>query len=264
MKSPLKWVGSKSRIIDRLKDHFPAGTRLVEPFVGSGSVMLNTDYRRYLLGDINKDVINFHMHCRDNTAELLDDAMLLFDVCNTEKEYYRLRELFNDTKDLESTERSALFLYLNRHCFNALCRYNKAGNFNVPYGKYEKPYLPTDEIVSFAEKAGDAVFVEQTWIDTLQQVRHGDVVYVDPPYIPVSATSSFTNYAKEGFGLPEQKELAETLLALGEYGIPIIASNSIAPLALELYKDFKITTINAPRSVGGASVAKEIIAKLNC
>lgn len=263
MRTPLKWVGSKARIMDRLSQYLVPGSRLVEPFAGSGAVMLNTDYPRYLLGDINPDVINFHNHVRDNLDELIDSAKWLFASGNAESVYYRYRADFNQFRD-PTIYRSALFLYLNRHCFNGLCRYNQSGQFNVPYGKYPKPYFPEVELNAFRDMAQRADFKYQGWLATLKEVKHGDVVYIDPPYIPISATSAFVNYAPDGFGLPEQKELAEALEDLGQYGIPIIASNSGAILAQTLYAKFKINNIFAPRSIGGASVAKEIIATLNC
>lgn len=263
LRAPLKWVGGKTRIIDRLREHFPAGNRLVEPFAGSGAVMLNTDFPRYLMGDINPDLMNFHIDVRDNTEELLDHAKWFFSTGNHENVYYRYRAEFNQLT-AATVYRSALFLFLNRHCFNGLCRYNAKGEFNVPFGRYPSPYLPEKEILVFADKAHSARFVTQSWLDTLKQVKHGDVVYLDPPYIPTSATANFTAYAKEPFNLTHQKELAEALFDLGSYGIPIIASNSNTPLAVDLYSKFKVENIYAPRSVGGAAVAKEIIAKLNC
>lgn len=262
-RTPLKWVGSKARIMDRLSLFLKPTSRLVEPFGGSGAVMVNTEYPRYLMGDSNPDLIDFHKDVRDNTDELIAIGQELFANNNGEVMYYKLRDAFNQNRT-PSVYRSALFLYLNRHCFNGVCRYNKSeGGFNVPYGHYQQPYFPEKEIRIFAYHALRAEFKCQTWLDTLLEVNHGDIVYIDPPYIPISATSSFTDYTKEGFGLKEQKQLAETLVDLGSYGIPIVASNSGAQLALDLYKQFKITNIFAPRSVGGASVAKEIVATLN-
>ena len=262
MRTVLKWVGSKSRIIDRLKEHLPTGNRLVEPFGGSCAVMMNTDYDRYLIGDVNQDLINFHQHVADYPESLIDEAKALFESSNTETRYYTLRDEFN-TKLTPSVRRSAIFLYLNRHCFNGLCRYNNSGLFNVPYGRYPAPYFPEEEILAFNDKAPLATFMHAGWLETLQQVKRGDVVYIDPPYIPLSATSNFVNYAPKGFGLPEQRQLAEALLDLGSYGIPIVASNSGSKVSHELYKQFKISTLVAPRSIGGVMAAKEIIATLN-
>lgn len=262
-RTPLKWVGSKARIMDRLSLFLKPTSRLVEPFGGSGAVMVNTEYPRYLIGDSNPDLINFHIDVRDNTDELIAISKELFANNNGELMYYKLRDAFNQNRT-PSVYRSALFLYLNRHCYNGVCRYNKSeGGFNVPYGHYHQPYFPEKEIRIFAFHALRAEFKCQSWLDTLLEVKHGDLVYIDPPYIPISATSSFTDYTKEGFGLKEQRQLAEALVDLGSYGIPIVASNSGAQSALDLYKQFKITNIFAPRSVGGASVAKEIVATLN-
>ena len=263
MRTPLKWVGSKARIMDRLKPFLKPKGRLVEPFGGSGAVMVNTEYPRYLIGDSNPDLINFHIHVRDNTDELIAIGRDIFAKYNGEAFFYKLRDEFNRDRT-PSVYRSALFLYLNRHSYNGVCRYNKSeGAYNVPYGHYHQPYFPEHEIRVFAFHAYRAEFKTQPWLDTLMEVKHGDIVYIDPPYIPISATSSFTDYTKEGFGLKDQKQLAEALLDLGNYGIPIVASNSGALLSLQLYQQFKVTNIFAPRSVGGASVAREIIATLN-
>ena len=262
-RTPLKWVGSKARIMDRLSLFLKPASRLVEPFGGSGAVMVNTNYSRYLIGDSNPDLINFHNDVRDNTDELIAIGRDLFDNNNGKLLFYKLRDEFNRNRT-PSVYRSALFLYLNRHCYNGVCRYNKSeGGFNVPYGYFQQPYFPEKEIRIFASHALRAEFKCQYWLDTLMEVKHGDIVYIDPPYIPISATSSFTDYTKEGFNLKDQKQLAEALIDLGSYGIPIVASNSGALLALDLYQKFNITNIFAPRSVGGASVAKEIVATLN-
>lgn len=258
MKSPLKWVGSKSRIIPQLLRHLPKGKRLVEPFAGSCSVMLNTDYEEYLIADVNPDLIEFYRAAAAAPLDLINRAKHLFQTFNTEDGYYDSRDSFNHDDDLEW--RPALFLYLNRHCFNGLCRYNKAGVFNVPYGKYKQPYFPEVEILAFAEKSKRATFVTASYLETLSMVRPGDVVYCDPPYLTES--DNFTAYHGSGFNHMDHGKLARQLRKLALKGVPVTASNSDLPAVHSFYQGFDFIRINAPRSVGAAAASQKTAAEL--
>src|SRR5476649_809022 len=180
----LKWAGSKSRIMGTLITHLPAGKRLVEPFAGSCAVMMNTDYPEYLLADINPDLINLYRAIQRDADMFIDAAKRYFFGCNDDINYYDIRRLFN--AETSAFQRSLYFLYLNRHCFNGLCRYNREGKFNVPFGKYKHPYFPEQEIRAFAEKSQRATFLCCSFSESLNLVRTGDVVYCDPPYLPES------------------------------------------------------------------------------
>ena len=129
VKTPLKWVGSKARLMPLLLPHLPKGQRLVEPFAGSCAVMMNTDYDEYLVADVNPDLIGFYRAAAAETSDLIERARHLFETFNSEHGYYDSRDSFNH--DGDPAWRPALFLYLNRHGFNGLCRYNKAGRFNI-------------------------------------------------------------------------------------------------------------------------------------
>ena len=134
----LKWAGGKYPLIDDIKRHLPAGDCLIEPFVGAGSVFLNTEYDAYILADINNDLINLYNIVKTRTDEFVRDARVLFTPeFNESERFYVLRAEFNASSD--PYRRSVLFLYLNRHCYNGLCRYNLSGAFNVPFGRYKKP-----------------------------------------------------------------------------------------------------------------------------
>lgn len=203
----LKWAGGKYSLIEEINKLLPSGERLIEPFVGAGSVFLNSDYDEYLLNDINKDLINLYQTIQKKPQAFIDDAKAFFTLqCNQAEAYYHLRSEFNASVD--SYYRSLLFLYLNRHGYNGLCRYNKSGGYNVPFGKYKKPYFPEAEIEFFAEKAQKAIFICEGYRQTFARVRDNDVIYCDPPYVPLSKTASFTSYAGNGFGLDEQADLA--------------------------------------------------------
>ncbi|HCJ8953063.1 TPA: Dam family site-specific DNA-(adenine-N6)-methyltransferase [Escherichia coli] len=234
VKTPLKWVGSKARLMPKLRPHLPEGKRLVEPFAGSCAVMMNTDYDEYLIADVNPDLVNLYKAMAYHTNALLNELEILFsagslgDVESRAVFYYAVRDAFNlsgGKAGSESVENAARFLYLNRHCFNGLCRYNRRGQFNVPFGKYKKPYFPADEIRAFAEKAKRATFITAHYSETLDLVRGGsDVVYCDPPYL--TDADNFTAYHERGFSHMDQGRLARKLRRLAERGIPVVASNS--------------------------------------
>lgn len=269
VKTPLKWVGSKARIMPQLKQHLPEGKRLVEPFGGSCAVMMNTDYDEYLIADVNPDLVSlykamaYHTDAFLNALEGLFSAGLLGDEEDRAIFYYSVRSTFNQSGKsfgAEFIEAAAQFLYLNRHCFNGLCRYNKRGYFNVPYGKYKKPYFPKDEIVAFAEKAKRATFLCASYAETLDLVRDGDVVYCDPPYLTES--ENFTAYHSSGFNHMDQGRLSRRLRKLAAKGIPVVASNADLPSVHYLYAGFDAVRINAPRSVGAAAASQKTAAEL--
>lgn len=203
----LKWAGGKYALSDVIAKMLPEGDVLVEPFVGAGSVFLNSNYKRYLLNDINKDLINLYNLLKLSPDQFIKDAVNYFSPAYNQAEmYYQLRSEFNASTD--PYHRSLLFLYLNRHGYNGLCRYNKSGGFNVPFGKYKKPYFPEQELNAFADKAQLAEFTCLGYREIFERVKPGDVVYCDPPYVPLSKTASFTSYSGNGFGLDEQADLA--------------------------------------------------------
>lgn len=172
----LKWAGNKFRIIDRVKRKLPEGKRLVEPFVGSAAVFLNTDYDRYLLCDSNRDLITLYSLLKEEGTAFIEVIRPLFSESNnTPERYYALRDEFNTSND--PAHRAALFVYLNRHGYNGLCRYNAKGGFNVPFGRYKRPYFPEQEMVAFHVKAQRARFKHQDFASTMKRSRQGDVIY---------------------------------------------------------------------------------------
>ncbi|WP_318365967.1 DNA adenine methylase [Enterobacter sp.] len=260
IKTPLKWVGSKARLMPRLRPHLPEGKRLVEPFAGSCAVMMNTEYDEYLIADVNPDLINLYQQIKDNADALIDWAYPWFFEGNESLNYYESRCVFNNDDSLSLLERAAIFLYLNRHCYRGLCRYNLSGRFNAPYGHYKKPYFPTAEIKAFAEKAQRATFVTAGYMQTLAMVRAGDVVYCDPPYLTES--SNFTAYHGGGFTHLDHGKLARKLRKLAGEGVSVIASNSDIDTVHLLYAGFDLVRINAPRSVGAAATSQRTAAEL--
>ena len=246
-RSLLKWAGSKARIMDTLRQHLPAGSRLIEPFTGSASVFLNTDYDSYLLADINPDLIGLFNAIKNQPNLLTGAARVYFSDWNNEEKYYSARNGFNAAND--DFIRAVMFLYLNRHCYNGLCRYNLSGEFNVPYGKYKAPYFPENEIRQFAEKARNAVFLCLDFEETIEMAGAGDVIYCDPPYIPTSSTANFTKYHTAGFTPADHGRMIAALQAAAARGCRVVVSN--ADVAADLYQQagFTVHHITAPRSV---------------
>lgn len=258
MNTVLKWVGSKSRIMPELKKHLPMGQRLVEPFAGSCSVMLSTDYQEYLIADINPDLINMYRQIKEHSSVFLVLAAQLFAANKSEAEYYKIRDEFNYSLGMTLLDRAVCFLYLNRHGYRGMCRYNRKGDFNIPFGNYKKPYFPLEEIKAFAEKAQRATFICADFTETLKKVEPGDVIYSDSPY-----QGTFSDYHVGGFNDDQQCLLAAMLHVIAETN-PVIVSNSDTTLVKSLYCGFNITRINAPRSIGVSAgegkKAAEIIA----
>ena len=260
MSTILKWAGNKTAIMPELKRHLPAGPRLVEPFAGSCAVMMATDYPYYLVADINPDLINLYQVIKDDVNSFIHLVERIFSKFTTEEDYYKCRQFFN-TVPLEPIEKAAYFLFLNRHCYRGLCRYNQRGLFNVPYGNYKKPYLPVDEIRAFAEKAVRATFICASYDETLAMLQAGDVVYCDPPY-----DGTFSGYHTAGFSDDDQYDLASILVRRSSEGHPIIVSNSDTRLIRSFYRKFTLHRISTKRSIGVAAgegkKADELIAVL--
>lgn len=245
----LKWAGGKYSLVEPIRERLPEGRRLVEPFVGAGSVFLNTDFDEYLLNDINPDLINMYKILQQQSEQFIADAQIYFtEEYNTKETYYKIREKFNRTKN--PYQRSLMFLYMNRHGFNGLCRYNKSGGFNVPFGSYKKPYFPLKELRFFAEKAKKATFICEPYADVYKQLRADDVVYCDPPYAPLSTTASFTSYASNGFTLDDQALLAKVSRETAQTrNIPVLISNHDIPLTRELYHGSTFDVVQVKRTI---------------
>ncbi|EDT3961199.1 Dam family site-specific DNA-(adenine-N6)-methyltransferase [Salmonella enterica subsp. enterica serovar Richmond] len=255
----LKWAGGKYSLLPELDRLIPAGKRLIEPFVGGGSVFLNSDkHERFLLADVNADLINLYQMLAVVPDSVIGEAIKAFRHLNDVENYTVIREAFNAQK-LNATERAAAFLYLNRHCFNGLMRYNLDGFFNVGWGKYKAPYFPEEEIRAFRKKSRACVFMTAGFERTLRLAGDGDVVYCDPPYEPMPGTAGFTSYASGGFSWDSQVALAESCVAAHQRGAKVFISNSTAPRVIELYEQhgFTLHRVNARRSISSKGSTRE-------
>jgi len=258
-------AGGKYGLSDVIAKMLPKGDCLIEPFVGAGSVFLNTNYTHYILSDINQDLINLYQILQKRPDSYIADVRLLFTAkTNQSESYYQLRKEFNESED--SYFRALVFLYMNRHGYNGLCRYNKSGGYNVPFGKYKRPYFPERELDYFAEKAQSATFICEGYRQSFARATAKNVIYCDPPYVPLSKTASFTSYAGNGFGLDDQADLAnaaEEIIAKKK--VPVLISNHDTIWTRKIYEHAKkIKSVEVARTIstkgGSRKKVKELLA----
>ncbi len=248
----LKWAGGKYRLTDEIYRHLPKKACLVEPFVGAGSVFLNTRFERYLLADINPDLINLFNIIKQDVETYIQHTKTLFEQeqANTAVFYYERRKEFNQSTDV--FRRAVLFLYLNRFGFNGLCRYNKKNEYNVPFGEYKTHYFPEKELRFFAEKAQHATFICADFHQTFRYLTDNPddyVVYCDPPYAPLEQESNFTAYAGGGFSLEQQIALAEYARKAQQANIPVLISNHDTDFTRKIYHGADIKHFKVQRQI---------------
>jgi DNA adenine methylase len=254
----LKWAGGKYAIVEEIQKRLPNGKRFVEPFMGAGSVFLNSDFEEYLLNDINPDLIAMYNFIKNDPETFVNDAKVYFqDRYNTEENYYKQREKFNKTKN--RYKRALLFLYMNRHGYNGLCRYNKSGGFNVPFGRYKKPYFPEKELYFFAEKAKKATFTCTSYQNVFLQLKADDVVYCDPPYVALSQSAQFTAYTMGGFSNKSQADLATHC---EQAPCPVLISNHNTELTQSLYKNAKCDFFAVSRTISSKISTRKKVSEI--
>lgn len=261
-KAPIKWAGGKSKLLSTILPKLK-GKRLFEPFMGSCVVGLNSDIKTIHFNDFNKDLVSLFESIKNNKDSFVKETTKLFSD-NNEQSYYKNREAFNNEQD--SFKRACLFLYLNRHGFNGLCRYNSNGEYNVPYGKYSSVHYPLKEICSTNTilNKKKTTFTNLDFLEHMSTSKKGDVVYCDPPYAPISQTS-FVNYSGNGFTSQQQEDLAKMAEDLSKKNITTLISNHDTPYTREIYKNSKeIIELDVTRSISqtaeGRGKVKEIIA----
>lgn len=257
----LKWAGGKYSLVHEIKRHLPEGDCLIEPFVGAGAVFLNTTYSRYILADINTDLISLYNIVKNKTDEYVQESRKLFTIRNNQPDaYYDLRYEFNQSED--QFRRALLFLYLNRHCYNGLCRYNLAGEFNVPFGRYRQPQFPLDALYLFANRAQHATFYCESYEQSLARAGNGCVVYCDPPYTPLSATANFTAYHTDTFSEQQQQDLARLAEQLQQKNIPVLISNHDTDRTRLWYQQATQHVVGVRRHISGNGDARKKVNEL--
>lgn len=261
----LKWAGGKLRIFKTLKKKFPTEVkRYIEPFVGAGSVALNVDYPEIIVNDTQKDLISVYEALKNDGVKFIADCKKLFKPENNKRERFdALKKEFNN-KSTDQYRRAILFIYLNRHCFNGLCRFNSKGEYNVPFGKYDKPYCPDKELENCLEKVKKFKIYNKDFREIFKLVKAGDVVYCDPPYVPVSTTAHFASYDTGGFGLKDHFDLAKCAAEAAKIGTTVIISNHYNFYTKELYEMYggKIVKMNVARTISSKAEKREPITEI--
>ena len=262
----LKWPGGKYRVLDRILSRLPAKKQLIEPFVGSAVVFMNADFEHYILNDVNPDLMNVYEQLKIQGSALIQEMKSYFQPKhNRPLSYYKFRRQFNECQD--KTQRAALFLYLNRHGFNGLCRYNQSGVYNVPFGQYPKVYFPEQELQRCHEKLSRATLLCTGFEQAMDQACNHSVIYADPPYIPLSSTAQFTAYASTPFGEREHRLLAQKAHQLAQKGVTVLLSNHDTALSRTLYRGAQLDSFEVARHISarvkGRQPVQELLALFN-
>lgn len=253
----VKWAGGKNGLINSLISFIPKNfNSYFEPFVGGGALffylknlnILNS--KKIYLNDKNTELINAYKQIKINPNKLLEELEILKN--NHSKEYfYKIRNLDRDFDfySLSEVFRASRFIYLNKTCFNGLCRYNAKGNFNTPIGSYKNPKIYDKDLIFSVHKVLKNVSITNKDFEVVSlKAKKGDFIYFDPPYYPINKTSSFVSYT-DNFSANEQIRLYKLFKMLDCEGIKVLQSNSNTDFIKELYKDFEIIEVISKRAI---------------
>lgn len=263
----VKWVGGKGRLLGQLMPLLPPGVermRHVEPFMGGGAMFFARRPERALLCDVNPELVSTYTMVRDRVEDVIAelDAHAAHHRSDEATYYYEVRERYNRGRG-DAAARAAMFIYLNRTCFNGLHRVNKRGEFNVPAGRYVNPRILDEDGLRAASLELKSAELRCAGFETLlASARPGDFVYFDPPYEPVSRTANFTSYAQEGFTQDDQTVLRDVFNELTRRGARCMLSNSDVPFIRELYRDHRIDIVAAPRAVSCDATKRGMVSEV--
>lgn len=251
----LKWVGGKRQLLSEILPmiNIKSGSTYVEPFLGGGAVLFDLQPKKAVVNDYNGELINVYLTVRDFAEELITE-LEKHNANNTEDYYYEIRALDRSEKyqEMSNVEKAARIIYLNKTCYNGLYRVNLAGQFNSPYGKYKNPNIVNATAIRAMSKYFNENKIEicnGDYREVLKRVKKNSFVYLDPPYMPISSSSSFTGYTENGFSYEQQVALKNECDKLRKKGIPFVQSNSDCLEIRELYKEYEIKTVQAKRAI---------------
>ena len=257
----LKWPGSKASVLDQVLSALPSCERLVEPFVGSGAVALNAKAQRVLACDVNPVLIDLYRMVQADPHGVVASLKERFAVGTGREAFLETRNSFNASTDRR--ERAVMFAYLSRLAFNGLVRFNSSGSFNSPPGAYVNPYLPEREIVEFAERSQHVEFRCCDFRVALSEIREGDAVYMDPPYLPSGKADThdgkapmFTGYASGGFRIKDHWDMVQAAIRAAERGIPVAISNSDSIATRQLYAGARLLPVLATRRIAASKESR--------
>lgn len=267
----LKWVGGKSQILNEVLGEFPESFNTYhEPFLGGAAVFFSLGAEKAILSDANRWLIGFYEALKATPYELIEELEIIAEQFNSKPiadrsiVFYQLRDEFNSIKEV-SLRKSALFLALNKTCFNGLYRENTKGMFNVPYNqaKSQVRFLNTDNFLSASSKLQNADLATRSFETVLDLAVPGDLTYFDPPYVPLTATSSFTSYSAGGFGESSQRTLLGVAKELVAKGVFVVLSNSYSDWVVKNYTSagFKVLEISAKRLVAAKATSRTAVSE---
>jgi DNA adenine methylase len=256
----VKWAGGKRQLLpELLRRRPPVFGRYFEPFVGGGALFFELRPREATLADVNVRLVRTYQGIRDDVEGVI---RLLSGFPHDEAFFYEMRERDIDARS--DAEVAAWFVYLNKTCYNGLYRVNKGNVFNVPFGRYDNPAICNPPLLRACSAALRGVDLRvEDFASAAQRAQAGDFVYFDPPYVPLSATSSFTSYTSTGFGDEAQVRLRDVALDLKRRGVHVVLSNSAAPFVRQLYrKGFEVCDVAATRMVNSKASGRGAITEL--
>jgi len=247
----VKWVGGKRQLLKELKKNMPKSyNRYFEPFVGGGALFFSLRPKEAFINDYNEELINLYRVVKQKPFELIED---LKKHKNEKEYYYKIRGLDRDSlsyKKLSDVKRAGRFVFLNKTCFNGLYRVNKKNEFNSPYGRYKNPAICDEKNILLCSRVlQNSVILNEDFKEIKKEIKKGDFIYLDPPYVPLNQTSNFTAYTDRGFDKKMQFELKEFCDYIDRAGGYFMLSNSYTDFVLELYRDYRIKTVTAKRAV---------------
>ena len=250
----LKWVGGKRQLLSEIIPLIDESCdNYVEPFIGGGAVLFRLQPKKAIINDYNTELINVYRTVRDDLDALV--ALLKeHEKYNSSDYYYEVRALDRtpDFDKMSNSEKAARIIYLNKTCYNGLYRVNSLGQFNSPYGKYKNPNIVNEVVLRAISKYlnGNEISIRSgDYKDVLNDIEKNSFVYLDPPYMPISSSSSFTGYTEGGFGYDKQVELKEECDKLDSKGVHFLQSNSDCEEIRELYKAYRIKVVKAKRAI---------------
>jgi DNA adenine methylase len=264
----LKWAGGKRRLTSKIREYVPAKYNIYfEPFVGAGAVLFDLQPEVALINDANEELINCYRVVKDEPSKLIEHAK---HHRNTKSYFYRLRSLDRRPafETLSSLERASRIIFLNKTCYNGLFRVNSRGQFNVPYSKYANPHIVDEVAIKAVSRYLAKATIQLTsddFADALSGAGPDDFVYLDPPYDPVSDTSSFTGYNLPSFDREEQERLKSVCDDLSRRGCKVLLSNSATHFIRKLYSDkrrYKIVEVTANRYINSVATGRGKIKEL--
>ena len=248
----VKWAGGKRQLMDEIRKYIPAGiSTYYEPFLGGGAVWFELQPKRYVVNDINKEMINVYRTIKTDVEALITE---LKTHVNEPEVFYQVRELDRtpEYQNMTPIQKAARIIYLNKTCFNGLFRVNSQGYFNVPFGNYKNPDIINEITLRAVHNflnASEGEILNEDFEVVMKGAKKGSFVYLDPPYDPVSDSSSFTGYTLDGFGRKEQIRLKNACDELHKKGCKFLLSNSSTPFIRELYAEYHIQTVQANRNI---------------